>query len=58
MATLYVKEQGTSLRKEQERLIVARGEERLLDVPVIKVDRVMVMGRGVQVSESRGRGRA
>src|SRR4051812_39236142 len=50
MATLYVREQGASLRKEQERLVVARGEERLLEVPVIKVDRVVVMGRGVQVS--------
>jgi CRISPR-associated protein Cas1 len=50
MATLYLKEQGARLRKEQERLIVTRGEEQLIDVPVIKVDRVMVMGKGIQVS--------
>src|SRR5689334_12115026 len=50
MATLYIKEQGARLRKEQERLVVMRGEERLVDVPAIKVDRVVVMGRGVQVS--------
>ncbi len=50
MATLYVQEQGSRLGVRQERLIVKRGEELLLDVPVIKVDRVVIMGRGVQVS--------
>ena len=50
MATLYLKEQGTRLGKKDERLIVRRGAEQVEDIPVIKVDRVMVMGWGVQVS--------
>ena len=50
MATLYVQEQGARVVKIQERIGVLRGQEVLLDVPIIKVDRVVVMGRGVQVS--------
>jgi CRISPR-associated protein Cas1 len=50
VATLYIKEQGTRLHKRQERLVVTQGENQVMDVPVIKVSRVVVMGRGVQVS--------
>lgn len=50
MPTLYVREQGARLGKLEERLIVTRGSDKLLDLPAIKVDRVVVMGKGVQVS--------
>ncbi len=52
MATLYLNEQGTKLGRKDERLIVWRGREQVDDIPVIKVDRVIVMGQGVQVSTS------
>ncbi len=44
MATLYVTEQGAKLTRESRRLLVVRGEETLLDVPTIKVERVLVFG--------------
>lgn len=50
MATLYIKEQGAHLHVRGDRFLVTKGGEDRLDVPAIKVDRVVVMGRGVQVS--------
>lgn len=50
MATLYLTEQGTTLSKIDERLVVSRGDEKLEEVPLIKVDQVVVMGKGVQVT--------
>jgi len=50
MATLYLTEQGTTLSKIDERLVVTRGDERLEEVPLIKVDQVIVMGKGVRVT--------
>jgi len=44
VATLYVTEQGAKLTRESHRLLVVRGEEVLLDVPVIKVDRILIFG--------------
>jgi len=44
MATLYVTEQGTKLTRESRRLLVCRGDETILDVPTIKVERVLVFG--------------
>jgi CRISPR-associated protein Cas1 len=44
MATLYVTEQGAKLTRESRRLLVVRGEETLLDVPTIKVERVLIFG--------------
>lgn len=52
MPTLYLNEQGTRLGKKDERLIILRGQELINDIPVIKVDRVIVMGQGVQVSHA------
>lgn len=49
MATLYLTEQGAVLRREDQRLVVTRGEETLVELPVIKVDQVVVMGN-VQVT--------
>lgn len=44
MATLYVTEQGAKLTRESRRLLVVRGDEVLLDIPTIKVERVLVFG--------------
>jgi CRISPR-associated protein Cas1 len=44
MATLYVTEQGAKLTRESRRLLVVRGDETVLDVPTIKVERVLVFG--------------
>ncbi|MEO0073918.1 MAG: CRISPR-associated endonuclease Cas1 [candidate division WOR-3 bacterium] len=49
MATLYLTEQGTKLSRESNRLLVMRGEEKLLEVPVIKLERVQVYGH-IQVT--------
>ena len=50
MATLYVTQPGTQVRKVDERLVLMRGEEILEDIPLIKVDRVILMGRGVSLT--------
>ena len=48
----YLSEPGTRLSIKSERLIVLRGKDQLDDIPIIKVDRVVVIGRGVQVSSA------
>ena len=50
MTTLYLTEQGSKLSKIDERLIVSRGNETLEEIPLIKVNQVIVMGKGVQVT--------
>ena len=52
MATLYVTEPGTQLHKESDRLIVKRGNEILDAVPLIKVEQVVLVGRGVSLTTS------
>jgi CRISPR-associated protein Cas1 len=44
MAILYITEQGAMLRRKGERLIIQKDEETLLDVPVVKIDGVMLFG--------------
>lgn len=44
MATLYIVEQGAELSCDHERLLVRRGAETLLHVPLIKVDDVLIFG--------------
>lgn len=44
MATLYVTEQGSKLTRESRRLLVVCGEETILEVPTIKVERVLIFG--------------
>ena len=44
MPTLYLTEQGSTLRKEGQRLEVTKGERVLLSVPALHVERVMVLG--------------
>jgi CRISPR-associated protein Cas1 len=44
MATLYLTEQGTTLRKEQNRLVVERDGATLSEIHDFKVERVVVFG--------------
>lgn len=45
MSTLYLTQQDSVLRKEDERLRVTLKGETLLDLPLLKVSQVVVMGR-------------
>lgn len=49
MGTLYITQQGAILKKVSRRLAVYKGDEKIAEVPVIKVDRVMLFGN-VQVT--------
>lgn len=50
MATLYVQEQGTTVRKRAQRVLITRDEQTLQEVPLKKIDQVVLMGLGVQLS--------
>ncbi len=50
MATLYVTEQGVQVHKQGQRLLVRRNKDTLQEIPLIKVDRVVLMGRGVSIT--------
>ena len=52
MSTLYLTQPGAQLHKDHDRLLVKRGEEVLEAVPLIKIDQVVLMGRGVSISTS------
>lgn len=49
MATLYLTEQGSILRKTSDRLIVEKNHEVLLEVPCLKIDNILIFGN-VQVT--------
>lgn len=49
MAVLYVKEQGACIRKMNECIIVSKGVDTLLQVPVANLDNIAVLGN-VQVT--------
>jgi CRISPR-associated protein Cas1 len=44
MPTLYLTEQGSSLRLDGQRLVVEKKDETLLSLPAVHVERVMVLG--------------
>ncbi|MFH0988542.1 MAG: CRISPR-associated endonuclease Cas1 [bacterium] len=44
LRTLYIQEQGSTLRRESERLIVQSGEKEVLDVQAIKVEQIFIFG--------------
>lgn len=52
MSTLYLTQPGAQLHKEHDRLLVKRGDEILEAVPMIKVDQVVLMGKGVGITTS------
>lgn len=50
MSTLYVTENGVQVHTEGQRLLVKKAGQVLQDIPMIKVDRLVLMGRGVSVT--------
>ncbi len=50
MATLYVTEVGSQVHKVDERIVIRKGKEVLEEIPLIKLERVILMGRGVGVT--------
>ncbi|MGQ9549760.1 MAG: CRISPR-associated endonuclease Cas1 [Roseiflexus sp.] len=50
MPTLYVQQQGVMVRKRDNQVLVTKEGQTLSEVPLAKVDRVVLMGRGVQIS--------
>ena len=49
MAVLYVKEQGAYVRRKNERVLVSKGTETLLEIPVANLTNMAVIG-SVQVT--------
>jgi CRISPR-associated protein Cas1 len=50
MGTLYVTETGVQVHQEGQRLLVRRGTEVLQDIPMIKVDRVVLVGKSASIT--------
>ena len=50
MPTLYVQEQGTNVRKRDEQVLITKNGKTLQTIPLNKIDQVVLMGRGVQLS--------
>jgi CRISP-associated protein Cas1 len=50
MTTLYVQEQGATVRKRDNQIVVTKDGQTLREAPLGKIDQVMLMGRGVQIS--------
>ncbi len=49
MAVLYIKEQGATVQKMGERIVVTKNSNTLLDVPIIKIENLSVIGN-VQIT--------
>lgn len=49
MATIYIKEQGSTVQKMGERIVVTKNQAKLLDVPVIQIENIAVIGN-VQIT--------
>lgn len=49
MAVLYVKEQGAYIQRRDERVLVTKNTETLLDIPLFEIDNIAVIGN-VQVT--------
>lgn len=50
MATLYVTEPGTQVRKVGERLVLVKDQDVLDEIPLIQVEQVVMVGRGVSLT--------
>ena len=50
MATLYVTEIGTQVRKVGERLVLVKGQEILEEIPLPEIDQVVMMGQSVSLT--------
>jgi CRISPR-associated protein Cas1 len=51
MSTIYLTQQGTTLRKEQGRFIVQHAQENELEIPIREVERILVFGN-IQLTTS------
>lgn len=49
MAVIYVKEQGATVQKVGERIIVTKNQNRFLDMPVFQNENIAVIGN-VQIT--------
>ncbi len=49
MAVLYIKEQGAMIQKMDDRIIVTKNQNRLLDIPIFQIENIAVIGN-VQIS--------
>jgi CRISPR-associated protein Cas1 len=50
MTTLYVQEQGATVRKKDNQVLITKDNQMLREIPLAKLDQVVLMGRGVQMS--------
>jgi CRISP-associated protein Cas1 len=50
MSTLYVSEQGARLHKRGKRLLVCKGNQLIDDIPIIKLKKVVLLGKGVSIT--------
>ena len=50
MSTLYVSEQGARIHKKGKRLLVYKGNQLIDDIPLIKLDKVVLLGKGVSIT--------
>jgi CRISP-associated protein Cas1 len=50
MTTLYVQEQGSTIRKKDQQILVVKDGQTLREVPLRTIDQIVLMGRGVQIS--------
>lgn len=51
MAVLYVKEQGASIRKRSESIVVSKGTDTLLQMPVANLENIAVIGNVQMTSQ-------
>ena len=49
MTVIYIKEQGSSLRRRGEQIVVTKGSQTLLEFPIHHVDSIVVLGN-VQIT--------
>ena len=49
MSVIYVKEQGATIQKVGERIVVTKNQNRLLDIPIFQVENIAVIGN-VQIT--------
>lgn len=50
MPVLYIQEQGVMVRKRDHQVLVTKDGQTLREIPLAKIDQVVLMGRGVQLS--------
>ncbi len=49
MSTVYITEQGATLRQSSRHLVVTKGKEKLMHIPLINVERLVLLGN-VQIT--------